>query len=117
MWLPIPAGSANPPKLPRPGKFAHVDGDIGNPTTASNIVKTALSRFKSIDAVVNNAGIIFTKALHRLQRRRFQLARFDKLAGFLYLTQLSLKQMLAHFRQSRPSADQIRHLGVFFNRR
>src|SRR5712672_1016750 len=40
---------------------ALVDGDIGEPATAARIVETALSRFHSIDALVNNAGIFFTK--------------------------------------------------------
>ena len=40
---------------------ALVDGDIGKPATAAKIVETALSRFKSIDALFNNAGIFFTK--------------------------------------------------------
>jgi hypothetical protein len=38
-----------------------VDGHIGEPVTAAKIVETALSRFKSIDALVNNGGISFTK--------------------------------------------------------
>jgi NAD(P)-dependent dehydrogenase (short-subunit alcohol dehydrogenase family) len=40
---------------------ALVDGDIGESATAARIVETALSRFNSIDALVNNAGIFFTK--------------------------------------------------------
>jgi len=40
---------------------ALVDGHIGEPATAAKIVEMALSRFKSIDALVNNAGIFFTK--------------------------------------------------------
>jgi NAD(P)-dependent dehydrogenase (short-subunit alcohol dehydrogenase family) len=40
---------------------ALVDGDTGDPTTAAHIVEKALSRFKSIDVLVNNAGIFFTK--------------------------------------------------------
>src|SRR5204862_5020089 len=40
---------------------ALVDGHIGEPATAAKIVETALSRFQSIDALVNNAGIFFTK--------------------------------------------------------
>ena len=39
------------------GQIALVDGDIGEPATAAKIVETALSRFKSIDVLVNNAGI------------------------------------------------------------
>ena len=42
-------------------QVALVDGHIGEPATAARIVEAALSRFKSIDALVNNAGIFFTK--------------------------------------------------------
>jgi NAD(P)-dependent dehydrogenase (short-subunit alcohol dehydrogenase family) len=42
-------------------RVALVDGEIGEPTTAAKIVETALSRFRSIEALVNNAGIFFTK--------------------------------------------------------
>src|SRR5882762_6238543 len=42
-------------------QVALVDGDIGDPVTATQIVETALTRFQSIDALVNNAGIFFTK--------------------------------------------------------
>src|SRR5690242_4657973 len=42
-------------------RVALVDGHIGEPATAANIVETALSRFKSIDVLVNNAGIYFLK--------------------------------------------------------
>jgi NAD(P)-dependent dehydrogenase (short-subunit alcohol dehydrogenase family) len=40
---------------------ALVDGDIGESATAARIVETAVSRFQSIDALVNNAGIFFAK--------------------------------------------------------
>src|SRR5215813_9738909 len=40
---------------------ALVDGHIGEPATAAEIVATALARFKSIDVLVNNAGIFFTR--------------------------------------------------------
>jgi NAD(P)-dependent dehydrogenase (short-subunit alcohol dehydrogenase family) len=40
-------------------QVAVVDGHIGEPETAARIVETALTRFKSIDALVNNAGIFF----------------------------------------------------------
>src|SRR6516225_7886973 len=42
-------------------RVALVEGDIGDPTTAARIVEAALSRFQSIDVLVNNAGIFFTK--------------------------------------------------------
>jgi NAD(P)-dependent dehydrogenase (short-subunit alcohol dehydrogenase family) len=44
-----------------PDRVALVEGDIGDPVTAARIVEAALSRFQSIDVLVNNAGIFFTK--------------------------------------------------------
>src|SRR5271170_3315971 len=43
-------------------RVALVDGNIGEPAIAAKIVETALARFGSIDALVNNAGIFFTKS-------------------------------------------------------
>jgi NAD(P)-dependent dehydrogenase (short-subunit alcohol dehydrogenase family) len=42
-------------------KLALVDGDIGEAATATRIGETAQSKFGSIDALVNNAGIYFSK--------------------------------------------------------
>src|SRR5262252_2803572 len=41
--------------------LALVDGDIGLPSTAERMVDTAIDRFGSVDALVNNAGIFFVK--------------------------------------------------------
>src|SRR5580704_16902003 len=41
--------------------LALVDGSIGESSVASKIVQTAVQKFGSIDALVNNAGIFFTK--------------------------------------------------------
>src|SRR5258705_6752078 len=38
---------------------ALVDGHIGEPETAARVVETALARFKSIDVLLNNAGVFF----------------------------------------------------------
>ena len=42
-------------------RLARVDGDIADPETAKAVVETALARFGALDALVNNAGIFFTK--------------------------------------------------------
>jgi NAD(P)-dependent dehydrogenase (short-subunit alcohol dehydrogenase family) len=76
-------------------QVALVDGDIGDPATAARVVETALSRFKSIDALVNNAGIFFTKSFTEYTSEDFRSLVSTNLEGFLYLTQLSIKQMLA----------------------
>ena len=46
---------------PSPTQLALVDGDIGEASTAARIVETAVDRFGSVDVLVNNAGIFFTK--------------------------------------------------------
>jgi NAD(P)-dependent dehydrogenase (short-subunit alcohol dehydrogenase family) len=76
-------------------RVALVDGDIGDPATAARIVETALSRFKSIDALVNNAGIFFTRPFTEYTAEDFRSLVSTNLEGFLYVTQLSIKQMLA----------------------
>jgi NAD(P)-dependent dehydrogenase (short-subunit alcohol dehydrogenase family) len=74
---------------------ALVDGDIAEPATAARIVETALSRFQSIDALVNNAGIFFTKPFTDYTAEDFKSLVSTNLEGFLYVTQLTIKQMLA----------------------
>ena len=74
---------------------ALVDGHIGEPATAAKIVETALSRFKSIDVLVNNAGIFFTKPFTGYTAEDFRALVSTNLEGFLYVTQLAIKQMLA----------------------
>lgn len=74
--------------------LALVDGDVGDPQTAARIAETAVSRFGSIDALVNNAGIFFTKPFTEYTADDFQSLVSTNLAGFFYLTQLAIKQML-----------------------
>jgi NAD(P)-dependent dehydrogenase (short-subunit alcohol dehydrogenase family) len=75
-------------------QVALVDGHVGDPATAAKIVDTALSRFKSIDALVNNAGIFFTKPFTDYTVEDFKSLVSTNLEGFLYVTQLAVKQML-----------------------
>lgn len=74
---------------------ALVDGHIGEPATAARIVETALSRFKSIDVLINNAGIFFTKPFTDYTTEDFKSLVATNVEGFLYVTQLTVKQMLA----------------------
>jgi NAD(P)-dependent dehydrogenase (short-subunit alcohol dehydrogenase family) len=74
---------------------ALVDGDIGEPATAARIVEAALSRFKSIDVLVNNAGIYFTKPFTDYTVEDFNRLVSTNVQGFLFVTQLAIKQMLA----------------------
>jgi|SRR5579862_7303596 NAD(P)-dependent dehydrogenase (short-subunit alcohol dehydrogenase family) len=76
-------------------RIALVDGDIGDPATAARIVDMAMSRFKSIDVLVNNAGIFFVKPFTEYTAEDFKALISTNVEGFLYVTQLTVKQMLA----------------------
>jgi NAD(P)-dependent dehydrogenase (short-subunit alcohol dehydrogenase family) len=76
-------------------KLALVDGDIGEPATAAKIVETATGQFKSIDALVNNAGIFFSKAFIDYTVADFRALVSTNLEGFINISQLAIKQMLA----------------------
>src|SRR3954463_881386 len=76
-------------------RVALVDGDIGDPATAANVVEAAMSRFNSIDVLVNNAGIFFTKPFTDYTPDDFESLVSTNLGGFLYITQLAIKQVLA----------------------
>ncbi len=80
--------------LRRP-KLALVDGDIGEAATAASVAKTAIGTFGSIDALVNNAGIFFTKPFTDYTAEDFKRLVSTNLEGFIYMTQLAIKQMLA----------------------
>jgi len=74
--------------------LALVDGDIGESSIASKIVETAIQRFGSIDALVNNAGIFFAKPFTDYTAEDFKALSSTNLEGFLYVTQGAVKQML-----------------------
>src|SRR5580698_7562194 len=79
-------------------RVARVDGDIADPETARAVVETALARFGSIDALVNNAGIFFTKPFIDYTIEDYRRLAATNLEGFLHLTQRVVRQMLAQKR-------------------
>ena len=74
--------------------LALVDGDIGDPATAAKIAETAVSRFGTIDALVNNAGIFLSKPFLDYTAADFRSLVSTNLEGFLNVTQLAIQQML-----------------------
>jgi NAD(P)-dependent dehydrogenase (short-subunit alcohol dehydrogenase family) len=76
-------------------KLAMVDGDIGESATAARIVDVAMSKFRSIDALVNNAGIFFAKPFTDYTAEDFKSLAATNLEGFIYISQLAVKQMVA----------------------
>jgi NAD(P)-dependent dehydrogenase (short-subunit alcohol dehydrogenase family) len=76
-------------------KLALVDGNIAEPATATKIVEVAKSKFGSIDALVNNAGIYFSKPFTDYTVDDLRSLVSVNIEGFLFITQLAIKQMLA----------------------
>src|SRR5712675_3424234 len=83
------------PEVTASDHVALVDGHIGEPATAAQIVGTALSRFQSIDVLVNNAGIFFAKPFTDYTAEDFKALVSTNLDGFISITQLAVKHMLA----------------------
>jgi NAD(P)-dependent dehydrogenase (short-subunit alcohol dehydrogenase family) len=82
-------------ELQRSDRLALVDGDIGLASTAAMIVGTAVERFGSVDALVNNAGIFFSKPFTEYTPEDFRTLSSTNLDGFVHTTQLVVKQMLS----------------------
>lgn len=72
-----------------------VDGDIGLASTARNVTQAAIANFGSIDHVINNAGIFCTKPFTEYTIEEFRGFVSTNLEGFIFITQLAVKQMLA----------------------
>src|SRR5258708_5232867 len=75
-------------------RLAVVRGDIGDPSTAREIASTAIETFGSIDGVVNNAGIFFTKPFTEYTVQDFEKLSRTNLQGYINITQLAVKQIL-----------------------
>src|SRR2546427_3159288 len=75
--------------------LALIDGDIGQSETAQKVAELAIKKFGSIDALVANAGIFLVKPFTDYTAEDFKSLVSTNLEGFLYVTQLSIKQMLA----------------------
>jgi NAD(P)-dependent dehydrogenase (short-subunit alcohol dehydrogenase family) len=74
--------------------LALVDGDISKPETAAKVVEAAIEHFGTIDVLVNNAGIYRSKPFTDFTTEDFNALISTNLLGFLYMTQLTVKQML-----------------------
>jgi NAD(P)-dependent dehydrogenase (short-subunit alcohol dehydrogenase family) len=76
-------------------KLALVDGSVAEAATAANIAAVAESKFGSIDALVNNAGLYFTKPFTDYTVDNLRSLVSVNLEGFLLMSQMVIKQMLA----------------------
>jgi NAD(P)-dependent dehydrogenase (short-subunit alcohol dehydrogenase family) len=78
--------------------LALVDGDIGEFATAAKVVAAAVEQFGGINGLVNNAGIFIAKPFLDYTPEDFAALSHTNLEGYLYISQLVIKQMLAQER-------------------
>jgi NAD(P)-dependent dehydrogenase (short-subunit alcohol dehydrogenase family) len=76
-------------------RLALVDGNIAEFSTTEKIVEVATRKFGSIDALVNNAGIFFSKRFTEYTVEDLRSLLTVNIDGFLFISQLAVKQMLA----------------------
>ena len=88
------ARNMSKPDFPPSPQFARVDGDIGHAATAQEVTRTAMTHFGSIDHVVNAAGIFSAKPFTEYTGAEFNTFVSTNLEGFIFITQLAVKQML-----------------------
>ncbi len=71
-----------------------VDGDVSEQASADQIIRKALDRFGRVDTLVNNAGVFVSKPFTAYTAEDYALVTGVNLAGFFWLTQLAIAQML-----------------------
>jgi NAD(P)-dependent dehydrogenase (short-subunit alcohol dehydrogenase family) len=71
-----------------------VDGDIAKQETAAEALEAAIKYFGTVDVLATSAGIYRTKPFTEFTTEDFNALVSTNLLGFLYITQLAVKQML-----------------------
>ncbi len=71
-----------------------VEGDVSEQATADQIISQALDRFGRVDTLVNNAGVFVAKPFTDYTAEDYALVTGVNLAGFFWLTQRAIGQML-----------------------
>jgi NAD(P)-dependent dehydrogenase (short-subunit alcohol dehydrogenase family) len=71
-----------------------VDGDIGKQETAAKAVEAAIKNFGTIDVLVTNAGIYYVNPFTDFTSDDLDAMVSVNLRGFIYITQLAVRQML-----------------------
>ena len=71
-----------------------VEGDVSRQGAADQIISQALDRFGRVDTLVNNAGVFIAKPFTDYTAEDYALVTGVNLAGFFWLTQRAIGQML-----------------------
>ncbi|QFY62959.1 SDR family oxidoreductase (plasmid) [Rhizobium grahamii] len=78
----------------RAGRLELVDGDVSDPETAERVSQRAIEQFGSFDALVNNAGVFFTKPFLEYTIDDFRQLSATNIEGFIHFTKHAVGQML-----------------------
>ncbi len=82
--------------------LAIIEGDVAEPGTGEKLAQVAVERFGRLDVLINNAGIFVPKPFVDYSREDFERVVGTNLAGFFYVTQPALRQMLKQRSGSEP---------------
>ncbi|VTT97103.1 3-oxoacyl-acp reductase : Putative oxidoreductase (oxidoreductase) OS=Bradyrhizobium sp. STM 3843 GN=y PE=4 SV=1: adh_short_C2 [Gemmataceae bacterium] len=72
-----------------------VAGDIADPAVAERVIAEAVANFGRVDTLVNNAGMFIAKPFTEYTAGDFATKISLNLAGFFYVSQAAIRQMLA----------------------
>jgi NAD(P)-dependent dehydrogenase (short-subunit alcohol dehydrogenase family) len=71
-----------------------VNGDVGEKSTAEDLIRQAEQRFGRVDILINNAGIFVPKAFVEYTPEEFERVVSTNLNGFFYVSQAAIRHML-----------------------
>jgi NAD(P)-dependent dehydrogenase (short-subunit alcohol dehydrogenase family) len=71
-----------------------VAGDIADPVVADRVIAEAVEKFGRVDSLINNAGVFVAKPFTEYTAEDFNRVLSVNLAGFFYVTQSAVRQML-----------------------
>lgn len=71
-----------------------VAGDIADPAVADRVIAEAVAKFGRVDTLLNNAGVFVAKPFTEYTVDDFTQVSSVNLAGFFYVTQAAVRQML-----------------------
>ena len=71
-----------------------IAGDISEPVVAERVIAGAVDKFGRVDTLINNAGIFIGKPFTEYTEEDFNRKISVNLAGFFYVTQQAVRQML-----------------------
>jgi len=71
-----------------------VVGDIADPAVAERVIAEAVAKFGRVDTLINNAGVFVAKPFTDYTEADFAHVTSVNLAGFFYVTQAAVRQML-----------------------